>query len=64
MRAGESDFDAISHLSPYLKARFDVTDKIGEGSYGQVYAATDRDNGSVCAVKHLKDVFADTYHAK
>ena len=44
-------------LELQLYKRFQVLEKVGQGTYGVVFKVQDRRNGSVCALKKIVDSF-------
>ena len=48
----------------YVQEHYDVLSYIGSGSFGQVVKARSKETGDVYAIKLIKNIFHDTYHAK
>ena len=60
-----NDFENISEISndgfPLLNKRYKLLKKIGEGSYGVVYKASDTyDNDSLVAIKQISKMRINT----
>ncbi|KAL7717265.1 cyclin-dependent kinase [Entamoeba marina] len=41
-------------LDDYIRQRYNVLEKLGEGTYGVVLKVCDKKNGSICALKRIK----------
>ena len=55
------------NLDPVWKSielDYELLEKPGEGSYGQVLKARHRETGRLCAIKHVKDALYDAYEAQ
>ena len=48
----------------FLINDYEIIQKLGEGSYGEVFQAKNRQTGKICAIKLIKDVFYSVYEAK
>ena len=42
-------------MEEYSLDGYDLLDKIGEGTYGDVYKARKKSNGKICAIKFVGD---------
>ena len=52
------------HAWQYVTANYDVVQTLGEGSFGKVVKAINKETGEVCAIKYIEDALFDAYEAK
>lgn len=58
------DSQSLDQAWLYVNGQYELIEKIGEGSYGQVMKAKHAQTGQLHAIKHIKEVFYSSYEAK
>ena len=64
MDENDSDVDRISSTWAHLQKDFKLLELLGQGSFGQVVKAQNRETGKVCAIKLIRNGFKTAYDAK
>ena len=52
------------HAWQFVDANYDVVQTLGEGSFGKVVKAINKETGGICAIKYIEDALLNAYEAK
>lgn len=54
----------MDNLWQHVRVKYKLIEEMGEGSYGQVLKAMNRETKQIVAIKFMKNTFSDSYQAR